>query len=226
MSRITLSLLTATALTGLIGFAQAQTLPPPSPPSASIVSPPKPAGASQDAPRAVTGTGGAETVATPAPARPAATASSPTSAPGARRGGAGGPLQLAGDMAGIVEMTPHIVCLGAQDARPPALPTHMEGRLAFLKAELRINDAQTAKWTDFVDAVRAAAKQVQLPCADAARAGTSPSSLERIETAGKLLSARADALKAVASNGRALYASMTDDQKTVADDLMLAPVWQ
>lgn len=219
MSRITLSLLTATALTGWIGFAQAQTLPPQPVAPATTLSPLKPAGTTQDAPRAVTGTGAADVAATPAPPRPALS-------PAARRGGTGNPLQLAGDMAGIVEMIPHIVCLSSQDARPPALPTHMEGRLAFLRAELRITEAQTAKWTDFVDAVRAAGKQVQLPCADAARSGTSPSSLERIETAGKLLSARADALKSVASNGRTLYASMTDEQKTLADDLMFAPVWQ
>ena len=208
MSRITLGLLTATALTGWIGFAQAQTSPPQPVAPATTLSPLKPAGTTQDAPRAVTGTGAADVAATPAPPRPALS-------PAARRGGTGNPLQLAGDMAGIVEMIPHIVCLSSQDARPGRPPP-----------PLRITEAQTAHWTDFVDAVRAAGKQVQLPCADAARSGTSPSSLERIETAGKLLSARADALKSVASNGRTLYASMTDEQKTLADDLMFAPVWQ
>ena len=219
MSRITSCLLAATALTGWIGLAQAQNLPPQSPASTSNTAAPRSAGTAPD------------TAATPTPPRPpvpalagASSAASPVGA--ARRGGTGGPLQLAGDMAGIIEMVPHIVCLAAPDARPPALPAHLEGRLAFLKAELRITDAQTAKWTEFGDSVRAAGKQMLLPCTDAARVGTSPSSLERIETAGKLLSARADALKTVASNGRTLYASLSDEQKTLADDLMFAPVWQ
>ncbi len=230
MSRITLSLLAATALTGLIGSARAQTVPPQTPLAPMTLSQARPGGGTQEGARAggASAVGAQDTGRMPVAGVPDATPASPArpTPPAVKRGGTGGPLQLTGDMAGIIEMVPHIVCLNTPDARPPALPAHLDGRLAFLKAELRITDAQTAKWTEFVDAVRAAGKLMLLPCTDAARIGTSPSSLERIETAGKLLSARADALKTVASNGRTLYASLSDEQKTLADDLMFAPVWQ
>lgn len=37
---------------------------------------------------------------------------------------------------------------------------HVEGRLAFLRAELKITEAQTPQWNAFTDALRANAKRM------------------------------------------------------------------
>ena len=48
---------------------------------------------------------------------------------------------------------------------------HIEGQIAFYKAELHITDAQTAQWNAFADTLRSGAKQLQdgLPSHDAGR---------------------------------------------------------
>ncbi len=42
---------------------------------------------------------------------------------------------------------------------------HVEGRLAYLKAELKITDAQTPQWNAFADAYRAVGKKAETHCA-------------------------------------------------------------
>ena len=38
---------------------------------------------------------------------------------------------------------------------------HVEGRIAFLKTELKITDAQTPQWNAFADALRANAQRIR-----------------------------------------------------------------
>src|SRR5690349_21579704 len=42
----------------------------------------------------------------------------------------------------------------SQQAPRPLPPSRIEGRLAFLKTELKITDAQTAQWNAFADVMR------------------------------------------------------------------------
>ena len=42
-----------------------------------------------------------------------------------------------------------------------AMTEHVEGRLAFLKTELKITDAQMPRWNTFAEAVRANAKEME-----------------------------------------------------------------
>ncbi len=100
---------------------------------------------------------------------------------------------------------------------------HVEGRLAFLKTELKITDEQMPKWTVFAETMRASAtamagmrqsmmqgKQEQLPV--------------RIDQNVKALSARLDAFKKVQAALEPLYASLSDEQKRTADQLIVSPM--
>ena len=51
----------------------------------------------------------------------------------------------------------------------------IEGRIAFLRAELKIAEAQSQAWTAFADALRANARKWNEPRAGPAQAGATPS---------------------------------------------------
>lgn len=98
------------------------------------------------------------------------------------------------------------------------LVAHVEGRIAFLQAELAITDGQMPQWHAFADAMRSAAKSMQ--AAVAAQPGTPATAPERGEREIKLLTARLDAMRAMHAAGTSLYAVLSDGQKKLADELM------
>lgn len=103
---------------------------------------------------------------------------------------------------------------------------HVEGRLAFLKAELKITAAQEPQWTKFADAVRAMAKNAD----EAARARTkgggmrTPTTQDIIGRSEKALTTRLEAVRVVGSAFEPLYASFSDEQKKAADELLVGPM--
>ncbi|HEY0834053.1 MAG TPA: Spy/CpxP family protein refolding chaperone [Azospirillum sp.] len=101
---------------------------------------------------------------------------------------------------------------------------HVEGRIAFLKAELRITDAQAPQWNAFADALRAGGKVHQGVHEQMTKGGMPSSWPDRLAFQQKALSARLDALKALEAAARPLYAVLTDDQKTLADKLLTGPM--
>jgi DNA-binding ferritin-like protein (Dps family) len=106
-----------------------------------------------------------------------------------------------------------------------ALPVApVERRIAFLKAQLQITDAQEPQWTAFTDALRAGPQNIRSAYAAALKDGPPANAADRADLRVKLLSSMLDALKTTASAERALYAVLTDDQKQVADQLLSGPV--
>lgn len=98
----------------------------------------------------------------------------------------------------------------------------VEGRIAFLRAELKITDAQGAAWDAFADALRANAKSLG-EVRTAIVAGSAQQSLvERFALQEKWLAARLEGARAIKSPLVYLMAALSDDQKKVADEL-LAP---
>ena len=95
----------------------------------------------------------------------------------------------------------------------------LDGRLAFLRAELRITDAQSAAWTTFADGLRSgrqhlleARQQLAQPFSKSA---------DRLEQYERHLTARLEALKAARTAFNQLYASLDDAQKRTADELVV-----
>ena len=101
---------------------------------------------------------------------------------------------------------------------------HVEGRIAFLRAELAITDAQLPQWNAVADALRAGAKNMQETMAKVMQAGMPTTAPARAEAMVQMMTARLDAMKAMAAGGKALYAVLTDAQKKTADELMMGPM--
>jgi hypothetical protein len=101
----------------------------------------------------------------------------------------------------------------------------VEGRIAFLRTELKITDAQNAVWNVFADALRANAKSLGDVRSSimAAMAGPVQQSLvERFALQEKWLAARLEGTRAIKAALADLVGGLSDDQKKAADDL-LAP---
>lgn len=97
---------------------------------------------------------------------------------------------------------------------------HIEGRVAFLKAELAITDAQMPQWNDYAAAMRAGAASMKDAMAKIAQAGMPTVGPERAEAMIQMMTARLDTMKSRLAAGKALYAVLTDAQKKTADELM------
>jgi hypothetical protein len=190
--------------------------------------------------------------ATPASGAPAAGA--PGQPPGMGMGmmgsgGAGG--MMGGDMGAMMQhMMPMMRGMMAQGMDrmdgPMGMmsPRRVEGRIAFLNAELKITEAQQPAWTAFADALRAEARSregmrqrmmghrmgqgmgqgVGMPMATprgmAGMPGADVPFPEQAERRVQNLTARLDAARAIAATGNALYDVLTDEQKKTADELL------
>jgi hypothetical protein len=100
---------------------------------------------------------------------------------------------------------------------------HVEGRLAFLKTELKITDAQMPKWDAFADAVRANATSMS-GMRESMMQSRQEALPARIEQHEKVLSAHLEALRKIKTALEPLYASFSDEQKRNADQLMISPM--
>lgn len=103
---------------------------------------------------------------------------------------------------------------------------HVEGRLAFLRAEIKITDAQNAPWNAFADAVRAANKSLAGTMPMHGRRANLPKStwLDRMDQDEQAVAARLAAIKSVRAAAEPLYAAFSDEQKKIADELMAGPM--
>ena len=101
---------------------------------------------------------------------------------------------------------------------------HVEGRLAFLKTELKITDAQLPLWNAVADAIRANAKSMGA-IAEGMMGSTQAASLpDKLAAREKMLTARLDALRKLWAAVEPLYAALSDEQKKTADELLMGPM--
>ena len=98
--------------------------------------------------------------------------------------------------------------------------THIEGQVAFYKAELHITDAQLPQWNTYADALRGGAKAIQAAYAQAKQGDSAASAVAQMDQRISILSATLDALKQAEAAGKPLYATLSDEQKKTADELM------
>ena len=100
----------------------------------------------------------------------------------------------------------------------------VEGRIAFLKTELKITDAQSAAWNAFTDALRANAKSLgEVRASMVPQAGVPQQSLvDRLALQEKWLAARLEGTRAIKSALINLVGTLSDEQKEAANEL-LAP---
>ncbi|WP_332684633.1 Spy/CpxP family protein refolding chaperone [Bosea sp. (in: a-proteobacteria)] len=102
-------------------------------------------------------------------------------------------------------------------------PERIEGRIAFLKTELKITAAQEPLWSAFAEALRANARtmssrQGMMTGGHGAASQTLP---QRIEGHERALSEHLDALRQLKAALQPLYAALDAAQKQTADQLLL-----
>jgi LTXXQ motif family protein len=101
----------------------------------------------------------------------------------------------------------------------------IEGRLAFIKAELKIGEAQASQWNAFADAMRknagAMAEMRNTMMSQQNGAGTLP---ERLALEDKAITAHLAALRKTAEAVGNLYKVLNDEQKKSADSIIVGPM--
>jgi hypothetical protein len=119
--------------------------------------------------------------------------------------------------------------MGMMGPGPAGMATidRVEGRIAFLRAELKITEAQAAAWNTFADALRTNAQKLgqarasMTPQPGAAQQ-QAPTLADRLDLQERWLLARLEGTRAIKSAFTTLYGTLSDDQKKTADEL-LAP---
>lgn len=107
-----------------------------------------------------------------------------------------------------------------------AMASHIEGRLAYVKAELKITESQEPLWQSFANAARANAQAMLAHCS-AMTARPSSGALsppERLEQHEQFMAAQLDALRGMGKALKPLYAALDASQKRDADELFSGPM--
>jgi hypothetical protein len=119
-----------------------------------------------------------------------------------------------------------------QNGNDGGIGDYVEGHIAFLKTELKINDVQMPQWTAFADALRLNAtrmSEMQNTMMQGGMMGSAwimsaPDRLDRMEKVMtamiKMMTAMMESEKTTKSALTPLYGVLTDEQKKVADQLV------
>lgn len=107
----------------------------------------------------------------------------------------------------------------AEAAPPQTLSQMVEHRIADMHSRLQITHAQEAKWNRFAAVMRSNAKQLNAAYQRRAAKLGSMSALQNMETYAQIERSRVNDLERLVPAFRALYASLTPEQKHVADEL-------
>lgn len=102
-----------------------------------------------------------------------------------------------------------------------AMVNHVEGRIAFLRVELKITDAQAGAWDAFAGALRDNARRLD----EAGKAhhgdqAAAPTLEQRLAAQEQWLSARLEGVRAISAAFGHLYDALSPEQRKSADDLL------
>jgi hypothetical protein len=102
---------------------------------------------------------------------------------------------------------------------------HVEGRLAFLKTELKITEAQLPLWNGVAEALRANAKNMSAMMSGGIMAGAQAATLPgKLALREKMMTAHLEALRRFKAAVDPLYAALGPDQKKTADQMLMGPM--
>ncbi len=132
-------------------------------------------------------------------------------------GGAPGGMQVPnGAMGGMGNMGG----MGVMTPGNPNMLDRIEGRVAFLKAELQITDAQLPAWNQFAESLRASRRHLLEAQQQLTTPVTGMNPGLRLEQYEKHLAARLDAIKAARAAFGQLYGVLDEHQRHTADELV------
>lgn len=107
-----------------------------------------------------------------------------------------------------------------------AMGAHIDGRLAYAKAELKITDAQETLWKAYAEAARANAQTMNAHCTAMMGKGDAKAIPlpDRLDQHEQFMSQQLDAMRAADKALKPLYAALSDTQKQAADQLFWGPM--
>jgi len=136
-------------------------------------------------------------------------------------------LALAATLAGGTALTPAVAPAAAQTERPAprhdfSMSRHVEGRIAYAKAELKITDAQAPLWNKVADTMRANAKAMDDLFSGVKRDPNAPrpNAVERLEMRSRMAAVRAEGEQQLLAAFKPLYDNLSPEQKKSADELL------
>lgn len=129
-----------------------------------------------------------------------------------------GPGMMNHDMSGSMMCRGQMGMMGGMSGAPAS---HLEGRLAFTKAELAIDSAQDAAWQAYATALRGQvqAMPAHKPGMQHAMAGDADFPT-RLDARIAMLEERLSSIKAVKATALDLYGKLNPEQKRKADSLL------
>jgi len=103
---------------------------------------------------------------------------------------------------------------------------HVEGRLAFLKTELKITDAQLPLWNAVADAIRTDAKSMSEMMSGGMMGSSQTTATlpEKLALHEKMMTTHLEALRRLKAAVDPLYAALGPEQKKSADELLMGPM--
>ncbi len=105
---------------------------------------------------------------------------------------------------------------------PDAMIGRIDGRLAYLKAELKITDAQTPAWSKLAETIRrSAATRTERMRGKWSGEDAAKTLVERLEAHKQFMAARLEELKQTKVAWTELYQGLSDSQKKEADEIVL-----
>jgi hypothetical protein len=105
---------------------------------------------------------------------------------------------------------------------PDTMIDRVDGRLAFLKAELKITDAQSAAWNKLADAIRTSVRnRTERMRGRWSQDDSGKSLIERLEAREQYMTAHLEELKQIKAAWSELYQSLSESQKKEADEIVL-----
>ena len=107
---------------------------------------------------------------------------------------------------------------GTSNPAGASLFSHLDGQLAYYKAELRITDAQLPQWNAFADVARASVNKLQPAYIQALQVGGSAS--EQLDRRMTLQSVLIETEKEATAPLKALYAVLSPEQQKAADEML------
>lgn len=97
----------------------------------------------------------------------------------------------------------------------------VEGRIAFLRAELQITDAQSKVWDAFADVLRSNAKRFKEASMPMMAEASAPRLLALLESQERMYDARLEGVRAMKAALAPLYEAFSAEQRKTADELLV-----
>jgi predicted lipid-binding transport protein (Tim44 family) len=135
-----------------------------------------------------------------------------------------GPGMMGPGMMGMIG--PGMMAGASGPAMCIAMAGHIDGRLAYLKAELKITEAQEQLWNAYAAAARDNTNTMLARCTTmmSRHSGSTVTLPDRLDQNEQLMAAHLDAMRAMNKALKPLYAALSDDQKKTADQLFWGPM--